>query len=75
MKLYKCDGINSNGNECQKATSTTEFWLTIGSDDNSLFIKNNLPEVRLLEMNKHTDIHFCSKECFINRFFMVNITN
>ena len=69
MKVYKCDGRNSNGDDCQNTTPKTNTWLTIGSNNDTLFVKNNLSNNRLVEMNNYQDIHFCSKDCFVNRFF------
>ena len=72
MKVYKCDGRNLKGEDCQNTSSDAKYWLTIGSTNNSLLVKNNLSNNRLAEMNNHNDIHFCSKECFTNRFFTNN---
>ena len=64
---YTCDGHLPNGDNCQRATHNVKHWLTIIGEDIS--IKNGLPNNRLIEMNNHEDLHFCSKECFMNLFF------
>ena len=70
MKVYKCDGKLNDGSSCNETSDNTESWLTIGSHDNkSLFAENNLENRCLVQMGRHSDIHFCSKQCFINRFF------
>lgn len=69
MKIYKCDGCNTNGENCFNTDTRTDSWITIGSESSDLFIENNLSERRLISIGRHSDLHFCSKSCFINKFF------
>ena len=70
MRVFKCDGLNNDGWHCRSESDNLESWLTIGSHGNtSLFVENNLEKRGLVQMGRHSDIHFCSKQCFINRFF------
>lgn len=66
MKIYKCDN-----NRCNNETESLSQWMSIGTSDgtNNLYIKNYIPGHRMQEMGKHRDIHFCSKECFIDLFW------
>lgn len=60
---YKCDGDN-----CNRQTSNTRNWLSI--DGENIFIRNELPNRRLIESNIMDDgLHFCSKECLVNWLF------
>lgn len=62
--IFTCDGC------CQKFINSNETLMTIGSEDGkSLLIRNNLKHRRMMEMNRHGDIHFCSQTCFVNYFF------
>lgn len=65
---YKCDGENSNGDNCNRQTFNTRNWLSI--DGEKIFIRNELPNRRLIEANRMDDgLHFCSKECLVNWLF------
>lgn len=60
---YTCD-------RCLKTFSNDAELITIGSENGQeLRYVNNLQERAVIEMNRHSDIHFCSKECFVNYFF------
>ena len=60
---YTCD-------KCLKTFANDKKLITIGSEDEEgLRYKNNLEERAVIEMNRHSDIHFCSKDCFVNYFF------
>lgn len=66
MKLitYKCD-------KCGKSRDTEPEWLEIGSHaEYQLYIKNPLPGHKIISMDNHSAIHFCSKDCFIDYFFI-----
>ena len=65
--IYTCDN-----DECKKQTNDIklEGWLEIGSNNGSLFVENNCIDKRLITLGNHTDIHFCSKKCFTDYFFM-----
>ena len=68
MKIFQCDG-----NQCDEKnyTPNCDGWLIIGSENqSSLTIVNNLPDRWLISMHRHADLHFCSKQCFVNRFLM-----
>lgn len=75
MIKYVCDGRNNEGDDCKNSATEITEWLTIASDNRSLSITNNLKENRLISMYKHSDLHFCSKACFINLFFMNKTEN
>ena len=66
MKIYKCDN-----DRCDNETESLSEWMSIGTSDgkNDLYIQNNIKGHRMLAMGKHNDIHFCSKECFIDLFW------
>ena len=75
MKVYKCDGKLNDGSSCNEISDNTESWLTIGSHDNkSLCVENNLENRGVVQMGRHSDIHFCSKQCFINFIFQSETT-
>lgn len=59
-----------NGPDCNQKTTDPEPWLTIGSDKDSLYIANGLVDRKLITMDNHEDIHFCSKQCLIACFFV-----
>jgi len=67
MLIYKCDGVN-----CKSESDNINTWLTIGSSDSSLRANNGLANQRLVNMNNHRDIHFCSKKCFVGYFFLAS---
>lgn len=59
--FFKC-----NGPECNVTETNLDNWLVIGSNNNSLFIENNLPKKGNIHIMSHfSDIHFCSKECVV----------
>lgn len=63
--IYTCD-------TCEKTFSNDDHLITLGSEDGqSLKYKNNTgyQKTKLIEMNKMENMHFCSKQCFIDRFF------
>ena len=69
--IFSCDGDG-----CKRTTTRdADDWLSIGTADDTesgLFAKNGLPEHRLISMDNHDDLHFCSKECFYNYFFKLD---
>jgi len=67
MLVYKCDCNNCDNT----TTDKVEDWLTIGSTQgDSLFIENGLKNNRLIMMNNHGNLHFCSKECLVDTLFL-----
>lgn len=66
MRVYKCDN-----DRCNKETESLSELMSIGTSDetNNLYIINNIRGHRMKNMGKHRDIHFCSKECFIDLFW------
>jgi len=62
---YTCD----NG-DCTHFTNNIERdnWIEIGSDNDTLKIKNHLKDRRLISLGKYPDIHFCSSKCLIEKF-------
>jgi len=71
MKIFKCDG---NGCKSENNDNDVTGWLTIGTlDEGSLCMKNQLPNNAFSIMSNYYDLHFCSKECFINKFFETTV--
>lgn len=66
MKIYRCDNI-----DCKDETDDIKEnrWIEISSKGNSLAIKNYTKDAKLIEMARHYNIHFCSKNCLVNSFF------
>jgi hypothetical protein len=63
-ETFKC-------NTCEKEYSTDKEMLRIGDyQEDNLFIRNPFPNSRLLAMDNHDAIHFCSKACFMEFFFI-----
>ena len=62
---YTCDN-----SDCTKQTNDIESdkWLEIGSNNNTLKVNNFFKDRKLISLGRYTDIHFCSSECFINKF-------
>jgi hypothetical protein len=63
MSKHKCFKDN-----CRKEIPYSKC-LTIGADENMLYVKNNLKGASLSKLSNYTAIHFCSKKCFITTFF------
>jgi hypothetical protein len=64
---YMCDG-----RDCHRLTECVEpkQWLTIDGGEIGLSIYNGIDmDQRLIELNNHNPLHFCSKICFIGFFF------
>lgn len=60
--VYKC-------NHCKKEIESARM-VTFGSSDEESFNMNNtLPDRHMIQMNAHSNIHFCSKTCFVDFFF------
>ena len=57
MQIFRCD-------TCNKETDSPENWLSIKGE-----IKNGLEHRRLI--NSNSFLHFCSRNCFEERFFML----
>ena len=70
MKIvsYKCD-------RCGKLRDRKPKWLEIGSaSEYQLYAINELSDARTEKLSNHSAIHFCSKECLID-FFFINDKN
>jgi hypothetical protein len=65
---YKC---NNCGDGKEYTDNERPEWLEIGTEQNyGLFIKNDLRvENGIHALGNHSNIHFCSKSCFIQYFF------
>ncbi len=62
---YECDHCGS-----KSPSSKPDNWMSIKSGEpNGLFIENNILGRSLISMSNCAELNFCSRECFINRFF------
>lgn len=66
MKIYKC-------NECGVDSQLENEFFMIGSEDGQSFKykRKYNADCNRVEMNKHSDIHLCSKKCFKDFFLGV----
>lgn len=63
MIVFECDN-------CKKTSENENEFICIGSDTGKVLrMKNKLSNAKLLEMNSHRDIHFCSKKCLCDYLF------
>ena len=62
---YVCDNIT-----CDNETENLKHfdWIEIGSENNTLYVNNNLEDRQINFMSNHNDIHFCSSKCFTEFF-------
>jgi hypothetical protein len=69
MKIttYHCDGPNCSSRVDDDLTG--QKWLSIEPEGGKLRIKNNCENRKLIAIDRHSGIHFCSEMCFINKFF------
>ena len=62
MVIYRC-------NQCKREYDSRNYFISISADNNSLKIENKLDNAKLLNLDFHSEINFCSKTCFIDFFF------
>lgn len=67
MLIFECDTCQQKNWDVNKDKNSNEIvpsgWLTIAGR-----INNNLSERKLLYASK-TEMHFCSKKCFLDKMF------
>lgn len=61
---YNCDLCNR-----ERGNVLPEGWMEISGGEIGLQLINELDGAKVLKLENHNSIHFCSKHCFTNYFF------
>jgi hypothetical protein len=62
--IYSCETCAS-----ERDNVLPDGWMEIDGGEIGLKITNDCDGAKLIEMDNHNSIHFCSRACFVNYFF------